>query len=336
MMKYEEILENLIYKFKSESEMTKAILKVSNNFTSSRESIKDYLSDEAFVSAYSAFYFPTNYLKFAQIVSKVPRLKDILRSCEIVEIGSGPGSFTFSMTNFTSEKVYGLETSSLMRKQAEVFKKVFFKGSNVDFVSGTRSIPQKEGKRRIVIFTNSFNEMGSVAAYEYIRTLGADYVLFIEPGTSEVFKSLLPVRDKLISRKFNILYPCSLNTSCPLAEKEDWCHQYLKLELDLEVQRISQLVKINKKWQAACIHLYSQFDLNSEDQSTVLRTFTKTKFSKDWQICESNEIKEFSNMKKDYSSVDFRYLENILAGDVIHYETIGMLKSGQIRGKVNL
>lgn len=316
--------------------MTKAILKVSNNFTSSREKIGDYLENEIYISAYSAFYFPTNFPKFDQIVERVSNLKTLLMSSQVIEIGSGPGSFSFPISKYTQKPLYALETSALMLRQATRFKEAFFNDSSINFVPSISSIPDKSEDQRLVIFTNSFNEMDLAQAYEYIRILDADHVLFIEPGTMETFKALLPMRDKLFRKSFKVLYPCALSQDCPLAQKDDWCHQYLKIDLDLEVKRISQLVKINRKWQAACLHLYSKYLSENQDQTVVLRTFPKTKFSKDWQVCQSNQVTEFSNLKRDYSKEQFKYLDEVLAGDTIRYERLNVLKSGQIRGKVDL
>jgi ribosomal protein RSM22 (predicted rRNA methylase) len=222
-----------------------------------------------------------------------------------------------------------------MREQANKIKDKYFQNSNVNFLSGINAVPDKN-KKRVLVFTNSFNEMSESIALNYIKKLDADYVLFIEPGTKEVFHSLLGIRNKLISKKYNILYPCSQNSLCPLEDKDDWCHQYLKLDLDHDIKRLSQLVKINRKWQAACIHLYSVDDSNKEDQKIILRTFSKTKFSKDWQLCESNSIKEFKNFKKDYSKDDYKELDEFLAGDIVSYDPIKILKSGEIRGTVKL
>ena len=178
--------------------------------------------------------------------------------------------------------------------------------------------------------------MSESVAMDYIRKLQGDYILFIEPGTKEVFNHLLEIREKLVHKKYNILYPCSQNSACPLQDKDDWCHQYLKLDLDHDLKRLSQLVKINRKWQAACIHLYSLNDSNNEKQKIILRTFSKTKFSKDWQLCESNSIKELKNFKRDYSKEDYKELDEFLAGDIVNYEVIKILKTNELRVKTDL
>lgn len=328
-MKYQEVIKHLIYDFKSESELVDSIKLISNGFTSHREKITNYLKEDKLVAAYTAFFFTSNFLKLDEIFKKILFLKDSFKDSEVIEVGAGPGSFTFNFAKY-AKKVYAIETAPLMIRQSKKLNEEFFKCDNVHFSQNLSSLGEKNSFR-ILVFTNSSNEMSKEEVLKYIKTSNCDEVLFLEPGTMESFHSLLEIREDLL-RSFNISYPCSNNNPCPLQDKNDWCHQYLKLDLDSDFKRIAQLVKINRKWQAICIHHYTKKENNNDDRSVVLRTYTKTKFSKDWQLCQNNKLVEFKNFKKDYSKSLYKDLDKVLAGDIIKYKTTKELKDKSIRG----
>ncbi|MCT4641065.1 MAG: hypothetical protein N4A33_02135 [Bacteriovoracaceae bacterium] len=331
-MNYTDLLQYLIAPPPSSEKLVKDIKKVINNFTANREDINKYLKDESFVSAYTAFHFYSNYFKFDHIYKKILGLEELFESCDVVEIGAGPGSFSFSIETYCKNSFYAIEPAALMRKQASVIKDGLFKDSNVNFISGINSLPKKD-KDRLIIFTNSFNEMSEDEAYDLIRKTMADHILFIEPGTKEVFKRLINFRAKLSIKKFNTIYPCSSNENCPLEDKDDWCHQYLKLSYDLDYQRVCQLVKVSKKWQAQSLFLFS-IKKEPVSKAVNLRVFGETKFSKDWLICEDNQIKNVQNHKSDYDKSDYKTLDEVLAGDIIEYDTVKELKQEKLRIKL--
>lgn len=79
----------------------------------------------------------------------------------------------------------------------------------------------------LLIISHVLNEL-STEALDSLRQLitRAEAVLWVEPGTSEISRSLSAIRDTLLD-KFHVVAPCTHQKSCPvLAEgnERDWCH----------------------------------------------------------------------------------------------------------------
>lgn len=329
-MNLTDIAPFLIYKFKSEAELVNSIQKLSDNFTSSREDIDDYHSDEKLISAYAAFYLTTNFPKFSHCMNYLKHYELLFREYELVDIGVGPGTFLFAIGeyfNWEHDVLYGVETSHLMKKQAMKIKDGLFKDKKIEIVSSGSLIPKKK-KKRMIIFTHSFNEMGIEKATDYIGTLDADAVLFIEPGTKSLFKEYLPLRKRLIDSGYDCLYPCPSNMACPLENKDDWCHQYVKISHDLEVARLTQIVSKNRTWQPMTLGLYikkyEEFKYDSPSGTgRIIRTYPETKFSFQWEICTKDELIRFVEiMKKDYTKSQVKDISKYLAGTLIDFDII--------------
>jgi ribosomal protein RSM22 (predicted rRNA methylase) len=327
-MNLTDISPFLIYKFKSEAELVKSIHKLSDNFTHARDDIEDYHSSEKLISAYAAFYLTTNFPKFAHCMSYLKEYDFLFRDYEIIDIGVGPGTFLFAIGeyfNWKLDTIYGIETSHLMKKQALKIKDGLFQNKKIEIVSNAQLIPAKT-RKRLVIFTHSFNEMGKDLAKSYIRDLDADGVMFIEPGTKSLFKDYLQLRSTLIAKGFNCHYPCPSNSSCPLEDKDDWCHQYVKITHDLEVARLTQVVSKNRTWQPMTLGLYLKDEKLhvkkiSKTSSRIVRTYPETKFSFQWEICmPDHSIRFVEVMKKDYSKANSKVISKLLAGAEVDFD----------------
>jgi ribosomal protein RSM22 (predicted rRNA methylase) len=321
-MNLTDIKPFLIHRFKSEGDLIKAITKVSYNFTAAREDVNDYLLDERLVAAYAAFYLTTNYPKFSHCMEYLKDYKETLQNSELIDIGAGPGTFLFAIGEYFDWNIstlYGIETSHLMKKQAAKIKEGLFPDKNIEIVSSSNIIPKKK-KNRIVIFTHSVNEMGVERAIEYIKDLDPDGIMFIEPGTKSFFQEYLVLREKLIESGFNCHYPCPTNNACPMKDKDDWCHQYIRVNHDPEIARLSQLVSINRVWQPMTLGLYLKGPLVSGVNARIIRTYPETKFSLGWDLChESNKLTFVEVIKKDYDKNQVKVLSKYLAGKKVEF-----------------
>ncbi len=321
-MNLTDIKPFLIHRFKSEGDLIKAINKVSDNFTSSRDDLKDYLEDERLVAAYAAFYLTTNFPKFSHCMDYLSDYKSLLQESELIDIGVGPGTFLFAIGeyfNWEISTLYGIETSHLMKKQAAKIKEGLFADKDIEIVSNSNLIPKKS-KKRILIFTHSVNEMGVELALKYIRDLEPDGVMFIEPGTKSFFKEYLQLRDKLIGDGFDCHYPCPTNNTCPMKDKDDWCHQYIRVSHDPEVSRLAQLVSINRVWQPMTLGLYLKEEVKQKIEARIIRTYPETKFSLGWDLCyNTNELTFVEVIKKDYDKRQVKVLSSYLAGKKVAF-----------------
>jgi ribosomal protein RSM22 (predicted rRNA methylase) len=341
-MNLTDIKPFLLTQFKSEQDLIKSINLLSENFTSKRENIDDYHNDEKMISAYAAFYLTTNFPKFSHCMNYLDKYKDYLGDAEIIDIGVGPGTFLFAIGEYFNWKMdgtlYGIETSHLMKKQAIKIKEGLYSDKDIEIVSNESLIPPKiENKNRVIIFTHSFNEMGIKRAKEYINNLKPDAILFIEPGTKDLFQSYLSLRSELIEDGFNCHYPCLSNSVCPLEGKDDWCHQYLKITHDKEVERLTQVAKKNRKWMAVTLGLYIKGEVSNftENDARIIRTFPESKFGFEWDICtKDNSILEVQTLKRNYSKSDAKDIAKKLAGDKIVFDIDKELKDNRTRIKL--
>ena len=329
MMNISKIKPFLLSEFSSEADLVRHIEKLSENFTTNRKDIDDYVESEKMISAYTCFYLTTNYPKFSHILDHLNELADDFKDCEWVDIGCGPGTFLFAIKDqyagALKRPLWGIESSPLMRKQAKKIQDGLYPYSKISIVQSAAEIPEKKTKR-IVLFSHSLNEMGNEAALQYLKKLNPDKVLFIEPGTKEFFKQYLELRDQLFSDGFNCLYPCPSNKACPMIEADDWCHQYIKVKHDLEVERLTQLSHKNRKWLPLTLGLYVKGESNAwyENDARVIRTYPSTKFSFEWEVCatngEANNIHHFQVMKRKMTKSQIRLLDDTLAGIRIKFE----------------
>ncbi len=324
-MNLTDIKPYLLHQFRSESELIKSINTLSDNFTKNRDEIDDYHNDEKLISAYAAFYLTTNYPKFSYCMDYLKEYEAIFKESEIIDIGVGPGTFVFSIGDYFNWEVgtiYGIETSHLMKKQAAKIKEGLYNDKDIQLVSKSSLIPKKE-KQRIIIFTHSLNEMGNKAALKYIEELDPDIILFIEPGTKSLFKEYLGLRDNLIKVGFDCHYPCPSNDACPMQDKDDWCHQYIKVQHELEVSRLTQLAHKNRKWMPLTLGLYLNDKIKFEKKSLarIIRTYPETKYGFKWDICnQKNELIAVEVLKRDYTKKENKLIAEFLAGKEISFE----------------
>lgn len=322
-MNLTKITPYLLTSFRSDAELVKRINKISENFTVDRDQIQDYVEDEKMVAAYTAFYLTTNYPKFSHVMEHLKELGGNFSDYEWIDIGCGPGTFLFAIKDFyggaLKDQLWGIERSPLMRKQAHKIIDGLYPYSKISVVQSASEIPAKK-KKRIVLFSHSLNEMGNEKGLNYIQKLEADKVLFIEPGTKAFFQQYIKLRSILVKEDYNCLYPCPNNNPCPLEGLDDWCHQYLKVKHDPEIERLTQLSHKNRKWLPQTIGLYAKEETSkwSTNEGRIVRTYPSTKFSLEWDICSTingrNKLEHFQVMKRGLKKSYIKELDNVLAG----------------------
>jgi len=99
VLSVEDIRPHLLNSKLKESELIKLIDDMSMKFTVKRDKIQDYIINENAVSAYSAFYLPTNIPKLHFLLSKLKNetLDDIIKR-PFIDFGCGPGTFSLAMS----------------------------------------------------------------------------------------------------------------------------------------------------------------------------------------------------------------------------------------------
>ncbi len=313
-MKLAEILPHLLYQFKHEHDLIKAIEELSRKFTTNREKIGDYLKDERLVSAYTAFYFITNFPKLNAIMPWMPEAwKNDLKDCAMIDLGAGPGTFSLAWKNlFGTDEFIQIETSPVMRKQA---RKLW------DGLHPSREMRQEGSslKKNVLVFGHSANEMGEDAALEYVSKYNPEHILFIEPGTKEFFGKMLNIRHALIESGWHIFYPCPQETECPMKGTTDWCHQFIQVKHDPEVERLSQIMKLDRKLLPLTVQAFSKKEYPRSSERLV-RVQPETKFSFEWEVCHNNTLEEYQVMKRGMDKSTEKSLSGVLAGNSLQSE----------------
>lgn len=320
-MKLSDIINKLLYSFRNEQELIDSIKELNKKFTSQRDLITDYLNDERLVSAYAIFYGLTNYQKLEKLI-KLSGLNN-LQGKTLYDIGSGTGSFAFAWNHLLKGRVFGIELSSIMRKQA----KCFVDHESVDFFSDLTEIENDS----VMLFGHSLNEMGAKKALNYIKRISPQTILFIEPGTMQSFHELKKVREALVD--YSIQYPCPKPHVCPMSQ-DDWCHQYLFMDFEPELERLMQMASIDRKLSPVCFHVYSKINLNITRSARLVRYYKESKHAIYWQVCVDNKLYDFEVAKRGLSKARVKELLSFHAGMSIEYSVIKQLDDKKLRVEI--
>lgn len=336
-MNLAQINQQLIYSFNSEADLVKAIEKVSHNFTQKREDLAQYLKDPRLVSAYTSFYLSTNLPKLAAVFNYLDKNFQDYADYEVIDIGSGPGTFMLSiLEKLPSVKVCGIETAELMREQAKRLIEFAYPRANYHLYAGVNEV-EKRTQKRLGIFSHSANEMEVSEVLNYIKKLELDEVLFVEPGTKDFFSKSLELRSQLQAKGYQIQYPCPSNAACPLSEN-DWCHQFIKVSLPEDVQRLCQLVKKDRSLLPLTIHFYTKEEsLAAQAINRIIRTYAPSKFAVEMEVCtmagDENRVKKLQQLTRKLKKSEIKALAKIKAGQKIKFKVEKEMAPGFMRGE---
>jgi hypothetical protein len=324
----EKILPYLLYEFKSESELIRAVEELSVKFTTQRENINDYLQDQRLVSAYAAFYLTTNYPKFEEVLKWLPSpWLEELKSCDFVDIGAGPGTFSLAFETWRAGgkgKIFQLESSKMMKDQA----RRLWEGLNGDIPIQQLSSPVAAPKS-FVLFGHSANEMGAKEALRYIDQIQPDHILFIEPGIKSFFPEMLQLRKSLIEKGFNLIFPCPHSGTCPLeGSQNDWCHQFIHVQHSPDVERLTQMVKKDRRLLPLTVAAFSK-SFKHQDKERIVRVHPATKFSFEWDICLGEKIERYQVFRRGLDKKSQKDFDQVLAGSSLETQTDKVLENGR-------
>ena len=318
----EQLKPHLLISNMTEPEIVKAIKDMSAKFTVKRDQISDYVLDHRQVSAYASFYLPTNIPKLHFLLSKLPEsILEDFKNRPFIDMGSGPGTFSLGykmlMEIGNHVEMIAVDTAQIMLDQATKLMNGFFPGSKFQTV---RRFSEKKSNS-ILFFGHSINEMGIDKAQDQVMTIDPEYVMWIEPGTSEFFHDIKKLRSTLLE-SYDVVYPCPGNAGCP----SDWCHQVLRTSHDLSVERLSQMVSLDRKILPMVAHVYKKKQKSVVENGPVtIRFMNETKFSFEYEVCMQNENLENRNVvieiqKKQLSKAEEKDFKHADVGERINFE----------------
>lgn len=326
----------------SEDRLVSLIKETTQVFTINRTKINSYQYSQDQVSAYTAFYFLTNFPKLKFIFNLLPKnIVDAMSDCVFVDIGSGPGTYSSAYLDLYQSqrplKIIAIDKSELMLEQA---KKIieglqsFYRDKKIEF-HATNKIPILSEKK-IFFFGHSLNEMGIDYAFDLIKEHSPEYVFFIEPGTKKFFIESHEFKKKLIDFGFSNVFPCPSSASkyCPLFEQGDWCHQVLRTVHDPSVERISQKVGLNRKVMPMIAQFYAKdtLSISQNKEFRIVRFLGETKHSLSYQVCcNENSIVNIEISKKQHTKKDLKSISKINVGEIVNFEVIKEINKNTLR-----
>jgi len=344
MMTFERLRPYLLKPEIKDTVISQRLNNLKKVYTSHREELKDKKWDEFDISSYAAFYLPTNYQKFSFLKDQLPE-SFFQNISEVVDFGTGPGTYLLSYLDHIPHKkthFFAIDNNELMLSQAKRILTGLYPHTlkHMSFLKSC-NLPTKKGKR-LLMFGNSINELGCDATLNIIDEVKPDLLLFIEPGTSEVFIEVSKLRLKLLEKGMSCHYPCtSSEPRCPAMEKEgDWCHQVWRGTHEKSIERLGQISKIDRKVMPNISHAYSteKVSINRYSHYRVVRFLRETKFSFDVQVCGTkegtNELIDFEIVKKSLSKKQVKEFKRQSVGLSINIDILKEVTPQKWRVKV--
>lgn len=344
----EELYPHLLIPNMQEPKVVKCLNEMSYNYTQNREGLAEFFNTEEAISSYALFYMTTNAPKMNFILDQISEeVKEDMRGATFLDVGTGPGTYLLSWLNWLGEttegKIWGVDTNPLMLKQAKALTDAFFPEQRVDFYD---YIPHAPSGKKILFFGNAINEMGHEEALKIIKKWNPDYIWWIEPGTTQAFEHILKLRSAANELNYNPIFPCSkIDTACPMEGFKDWCHQTLRMTHQSSVERLSQLIKKDRRSMPLISHLYAK-DKKIVEKNTArfIRFKTETKHSFNWEVClrdsDENEgelaLIQFEIPKKTLSKQEAKSFKKLSVGIKIDYEIIKKITENNWRVSIKL
>lgn len=340
MFLLKELFPHLLDPTVTENEVVKRLSTISTCFTTQREELFDYAYEAKSVSAYTLFYLPTNALKLKFVLDLLPSsILDEIKQTHIYDIGCGPGTYTWAFMKYFSNEVQvvPVDQSPMMREQVQKLGKGLFNIERIPTLSSIKDIPR--GKDSTLFWGNSLNEMGFQVAVEMAKSAKPQFLFWIEPGTKEVFKNYSAVRSEIEKAGYEAIFPCASNGKCPLNPEADWCHQVLKTKLTDDVERLSQLIKKDRKTMPLMAHVYKKKDVAERSSSSaefqvarVIRLKKELKHAFIWQVCLLNQNQQLQTLDvevplKQFSKAKIKELRSISTGFLLEFEVLKELSA---------
>ena len=232
-----------------------ALLSLQRGLTGSRALAgSGYMNDNALLGAYLLYYWPVSYMQTAlAALSGFPAVTPHRQApVRILDIGSGPGPASCAVADLlqrkysdeifleftladSSRKALALAEKLLQQKKSSA-KTVKVFTHTVD-LEHSHDFLQEPDTYDIIIVSHALNELWRgdkdciVKRYAMLEKAAArlsveGVLLLLEPALLETSRSLLAVRDLLVSHGFSIYAPCMSDDSCPAlsAGPNHTCH----------------------------------------------------------------------------------------------------------------
>jgi len=215
--------------------ISQSLRKLSQGLTRERQLAgKNYFSDPGFLGAYLLYFWPISYIQARYSLKTLTKLPQ-----RVLELGAGAGPLGVACFDLGIPAVTFADRSQPALALARQL--MLRQNKTTSFQSWNPYHPDStiKGKFDLICLQHVLNELwphekkrldklSQLIHYltKYLYPNGS--LLFIEPALTPTSRTLLKLRDQLISQGLNLISPCLHQAACPaLIKKTDSCHMDL-------------------------------------------------------------------------------------------------------------
>ena len=110
-----------------------------------------------------------------------------------------------------------------------------------------------------------------------------------------------------------------------MSGSEDWCHQYLNVRHDPEVERLTQLAGRDRRNLPMTVMMFEKTKTvhHSAQSGRIVRVLKATKFSYEWQVCNhENKLMHVEVPFKQFTKQELKEIDKYLSGHEISFDLI--------------
>jgi hypothetical protein len=306
---------------------------------------------------YLYYFFATNVGKLKPLLDYLPlSFLEKISTYEFIDMGAGPGTYTcawyaaLKARNLQVSKKFTLVEKSLpMRalaaKVLHEFLPESLEASIYSSLEEARIQEQQDQKERpkIMFWGHALNEIGAKEASLLCLKTKPEVVMFLEPGTKQSFREASAMRSFLIQNGYEIHYPCPSSQACPMNETEDWCHQYVHLSFDPQVERLCQMAKKDRRNAPVIFHVYEKIQSERSpkvaERAVITQYGTGHKGMSSFKICsllegEQLSISYLEQLHRQMSKDEIRELKELLLGTPVELQDLKQIREGFWRARL--
>ena len=258
------------------------------------QSRSEYITNDEMRLAYLLYRLPATSGVIERVLSELPRK----HYNSLIDFGSGSGSSLWALKSglFDLDKITLVDQDLDLINLGKTYSPAQFKQNCEWVLSDLFSAPLLP-PHSLALMSYVLSEVkNKEELLEKVSSSFEEFLIIIEPGTPEGYKTILKARDFLFKKGFYVVAPCPHAKACPLP-KGDWCHfsqrisrtsvhRYLKQgKLGYEDEKFSYLIVSKNKYQT--------------DGERILKHIEKFKGHVKLKLCTEEGIQEKIISKKD-------------------------------------
>lgn len=192
--------------------------------------------------AYMFYYLPLNSARLKAVIDEIAPALPSLEIEQVIDFGAGLATFSRQLEPVLKADYRLVERSS---HPSEILGRL---EPELAFARWRPEIPEKSEIRRrptLTCFSYSLTELNELPGWAY----DSHALLIVEPSTQDDGRKLLQLREKLLTKDFVALAPCTHQRPCPLLHqsKSDWCHDRIHLEQPEWMKRVEEFLPMKNK-----------------------------------------------------------------------------------------